>query len=106
MLGAETMNKQQFVDRVTKEVQRIYPSTTKKAMRDIVDTFFNVILVGIKEDGKLSIPALGTFKLKQLAPRTGRNPHTGEAIQIPAKCSIGFKPTQGVKEEVTRDCLQ
>ncbi|RWR26813.1 HU family DNA-binding protein [Sinirhodobacter populi] len=55
------------------------------------------IIVGdaVLVDGmRVTLPDLGTFALKHRAARTGRNPATGEAIQIPASTTISFKPAK------------
>jgi nucleoid DNA-binding protein len=52
----------------------------------------------VKTEHVLKIPNLGTFHLRQLQARTGRNPHTGEAITIPARTKVGFTPAKGFKE--------
>lgn len=100
------MNKQQFVDKLAAETRNIDPNITKKSLKAIVDAAFSTMLEGIKEDGRFSVPTLGTFKLKQQKARTSRNPHTGVPVAVPAKCTISFKPATKVKEEVTKDCLK
>ena len=49
---------------------------------------------------KVLIPELGAFVLKEQKARTGRNPKTGEAIQIPAKRVVKFKVTKSLKDAV------
>ena len=49
---------------------------------------------------KVLIPELGAFVLKEQKARTGRNPKTGEAIQIPAKRVVKFKVAKSLKDAV------
>ena len=46
-------------------------------------------------DLDVRIKNLGTFKIKETAARTGRNPRTGEALDIPAKRKVGFTASKG-----------
>ena len=54
----------------------------------------------VKKDKELKIPNLGTFRLKQLKARTGRNPQTGEAIKIKARKKVAFTPSKAFKEGI------
>ena len=47
---------------------------------------------------KITLPGFGTFKVVETAARTGRNPQTGEPVEIPAKRKIKFNPTQSLKD--------
>ena len=49
---------------------------------------------------KITLPGFGTFKVVETAARTGRNPKTGEPVEIPAKRKIKFNPTQALKDLV------
>ena len=50
-------------------------------------------------DGKkVTVPGFGTFQLKQRAARKGRNPQTGEELDIPASLSPGFTAAKALKE--------
>ena len=52
---------------------------------------------GDKQVGKQLIPGFGTFQMKVRAARTGRNPRTGDPIQIPATKVVTFKPAAALK---------
>ncbi len=52
----------------------------------------------VKKEKTLKIATLGTFRLRQLKARTGRNPQTGEPIKIPARKKVGFTPARVFKE--------
>ena len=67
-------------------------------------------LVGAIEDGiaksktgdGVRVPGLGTFTVRHRAARTGRNPRTGESIQISASYSVGFKAAKNLKDAAGR----
>ncbi len=54
----------------------------------------------VKKEKALKIATLGTFRLRQLKARTGRNPQTGEPIKIPARKKVGFTPARVFKEAI------
>ena len=54
----------------------------------------------LKAEGKLAIPSLGTFEIKERAARTGRNPQTGEKVEIAAKKVPAFKAAKALKDAV------
>ena len=58
-----------------------------------------IIAVLVNGD-KITLPGFGTFKVVETAARTGRNPLTGEPVEIPAKRKIKFNPTQALKDLV------
>ena len=63
----------------------------------LVEATFNNLAGAIKTDGKFSYPGFGTFSVKNRAARQGRNPQTGETIQIAASKNVGFKASSNLK---------
>jgi DNA-binding protein HU-beta len=57
-----------------------------------VEIFLDAIKDGLKSGEKVSLVGFGTFYVKHKRPRNGRNPRTGEQIQIPPKQIATFKP--------------
>ena len=70
---------------------------TKKDTALGVQAIFDTLTGAIKTDGKFSYPGFGTFSLKNRAARQGRNPQTGETIQIAASKNVGFKASSNLK---------
>ena len=60
----------------------------------------SVITDALKAEGKLAIPSLGTFEVKERAARQGRNPATGETMTFAAKKVPTFKPAKALKDAV------
>lgn len=89
------MNKGQLVDAVASEL-----GLSKAAASRSVDAVINCIGSGIKADESVTIVGFGTFSRKERAARTGRNPVTGEPLQIKASTTVGFKPASALKEKV------
>ena len=58
------------------------------------------IAAALTRGDKITLPGFGTFKVVETAARTGRNPRTGEPVEIPAKRKVKFNPTQALKDLV------
>ena len=58
------------------------------------------ITAALTRGDKITLPGFGTFKVVESAARSGRNPQTGEPVEIPAKRKIKFNPTQALKDLV------
>ncbi|MFA7676855.1 MAG: HU family DNA-binding protein [Candidatus Omnitrophota bacterium] len=85
------MNKAQLVETIAAR------TSTKKEAQEIVETIWDSIKSSLKKKEDVAISGFGTFKVKQTKARMGRNPKTGEAIQIPAKKKIAFRASKDLK---------
>ena len=63
-----------------------------------VDAVLNTIVEGVKADGNFRLIGFGTFAKSERAARQGRNPKTGEAIEIAASTSIKFSTAAALKK--------
>jgi DNA-binding protein HU-beta len=73
---------------------------SKKAAEAAVDSILEGITGALKKGDAVSLVGFGTFKVQQKKARTGRNPRTGEALQIKAKTVAKFVPGKSLKESV------
>lgn len=89
------MNKREVVEFVCKET-----SLTKTDAIHAIKATVKAIRETIKGDSKISLSGLGTFRGKSRKSRIGRNPKTGETIQIPAGRKISFKPSLSLRKLV------
>jgi DNA-binding protein HU-beta len=64
------------------------------------DGLFDIILGALKKGDAVAIPGFGSFKVTQRKARTGRNPRTGQEIQIPAGRTVRFTPGKALKESL------
>ncbi len=64
------------------------------------DAVISAIVSGLKKDGNVPLTGLGTLKVAHRAARSGRNPSTGETIQIAAKNVLKFKASKSVEEQI------
>lgn len=91
------MNKKGLVSRVA--------SKTELSIKDatvLVDAVFYSALEGLIEDGKVDLSVFGKMEKVEKAARKGRNPGTGEEIDIPAKFAPRYKPSKTIKEELNK----
>lgn len=79
------MTKNELIEKVAKKA-----NLTKRASADAVNTTFNLIRDGLIRGEKIVITGFGTFLIRSRSARRGRNPQTGETIQIPNKKTPGF----------------
>lgn len=67
---------------------------TKRAAGEIVTNLFNRITSALDDGQEVTIHGFGKFSTKKRAARTGRNPATGESIDIPERWSAKFKASK------------
>ena len=77
-------------------------SIDKKAALAFVQSFFDVILDGLKEEKYVKIKGLGTFKLVDVESRESMNIHTGERFEIQGHAKIGFTLDATLKDLVNK----
>ncbi|MBP2513812.1 HU family DNA-binding protein [Sphingomonas sp. PvP018] len=71
---------------------------TKPAARKIVDDVLAAIVSAAAKGDEVSLSGFGKFKIKDSPAREGRNPSTGDAIQIAASKKLTFVPAKAVKD--------
>ncbi len=93
------MNKADLVERIAQRT-----GMTTRDVRVIVDAIFDpdpgvgLIAAELRGGGKVAISGFGTFEARQRKARQGRNPHTGETLDIPAMMAPAFKAGKPLKE--------
>jgi integration host factor subunit beta len=63
-----------------------------------VDTLFESVIKALKAGDKLEVRGFGSFRVRQRNARVGRNPKTGEKVEVPAKRVPYFKPSKELKD--------
>ncbi|KKI92799.1 DNA-binding protein [Bacillus sp. SA1-12] len=89
------MNKTELVNAVAEKAEISKKDTTK-----VVDVLFETISNTLAKEEKIQLIGFGTFEVRERTARTGRNPQTGEEIQIAASKVPAFKPGKELKEAV------
>jgi DNA-binding protein HU-beta len=90
--GLNMSSKDDMVELVAKTT-----GCTKTSARDAVNKIFDSIMAQCRQSGEIQIPGFGKFSVRQRAARMGRNPRTGQTIQIRASKTVGFKPAATFK---------
>jgi integration host factor subunit beta len=89
------MTKADLIDEVSRLVE-----LTRKDSEVIVETIFDSVVRSLRAGDKIEIRGFGSFRTRQRNPRTGRNPKTGEKVEVPAKKIPFFKPSKELKDLV------
>jgi len=89
------MNKAELIEVVSKEAR-----LTKKETRHILDAVLETITETLRKGEKVTLVGFGTFQVMERKARRGRNPQTGDEIQILAKKIPKFVPGKGLREKV------
>lgn len=91
------MTKADLIEEVSKMVE-----LTRKDSEVVVDTIFDSIVHSLRSGDKIEIRGFGSFRTRQRKPRVGRNPKTGERVDVPAKKIPFFKPSKELKDVVNQ----
>ena len=89
------MNKTDFVAMLAEKAE-----LSKKDSQKVFDAVLEGITEVLAKGESLIVPGFGTFTVKERPARTGRNPQTGQEIQIAAKKVASFKPGKGLSDAV------
>jgi nucleoid DNA-binding protein len=87
------MNKAELVDAIAK-----ITTQTKADTERSLDAFIEVVTTNMKEGNTVKLVGFGTFKASDRKARVGRNPQSGQEIQIPARRVPVFRPGKELKE--------
>ena len=91
------MTKADLVDKVTS-----LGDLTRRDGEVIVETLFESVIGALKSGDKIEIRGFGSFRTRQRKARIGRNPKTGERVDVPAKRVPFFKPSKELRDTVNR----
>ncbi len=91
------MNKTELVAAMAEQADM-----TKKDVEKALTAFTEVVAKELRNGGKVQLVGFGTFEVAERAAREGRNPQTGETMQIAAAKAPKFKAGKALKDEVNR----
>jgi len=89
------MTKAELIDSIASKAE-----LPKQKAEEIVNGLFDDIVGALKSGDKVNISGFGTFSVSDRKARTGRNPKTGETIQIASSRAAKFKAGKGLKESL------
>lgn len=87
------LNTSELVERIAAE-----HGVSKDHVRKIVDSVFALITGATNAGEEVNLVGVGRFKVADRAARSGRNPATGEAMEIPASRKLTFSPAKAVRD--------
>jgi integration host factor subunit beta len=96
--GLEDMTKADLVEKVTG-----LGDLTRRDGEVIVETIFGSVIGALQSGDKIEIRGFGSFRIRQRNSRIGRNPKTGERVDVPAKRVPYFKPSKELRDLVNPD---
>jgi len=105
------MTKQELIDRIAQRLEKARDGEgelPKKTVALLVDTVFAELgdyfikARVTRKSPRFTYPGFGTFTKKEKSARAGRDPRSGEAIEIPARTTVAFSPGQEMKAELNR----
>jgi len=91
------MTKAELIDKVLTAAD-----LNKKEAEAAVEAFFDSIIKSLRDGEKIELRGFGSFRLRSRGARIGRNPKTGEKVNVPAKRIPYFKPGKELKELINR----
>lgn len=89
------MTKADLIDEVSRAVEM-----TRKDSEVIVETIFESIVRSLRAGDKIEIRGFGSFRTRQRQSRVGRNPKTGDRVEVPARKIPYFKPSKELRDGV------
>lgn len=89
------MNKSELIAKVSEATE-----LSKKDVTKAVDAVFQTISEALQNGDKVQLVGFGNFEVRERSARKGRNPQTGEEINIPASKVPAFKPGKALKEGI------
>ena len=89
------MTKAELVGKVADKIQ-----LTKKQAETVVNILLNSITEALSEGDKVELRGFGSFRIRNRNPREGRNPKTGDTVQMPAKRVPFFKAGKELRDMV------
>lgn len=90
------MTKSELIDRLANKSRHIQAKDVEDAVKDILEQMAH----SLQEGQRIEIRGFGSFSLHFRAPRTGRNPKTGETVELEGKYVPHFKPGKELRERV------
>ena len=91
------MNKAELIEAIAAET-----NLPKKDVDAVIKSFISTVTSTLSNKESVQLIGFGTFETAEREARTGRNPATGEEIQIAASTSVKFKAGSGLKEKVNK----
>ena len=90
------MTKSELIERLTDRQPHLSPKDVEKAVKEILESLIQSLASG----DRVEVRGFGSFSLHYRAPRIGRNPKTGEKVELQGKYVPHFKPGKALRDRV------
>ena len=94
------MTRSELIDSIAQRFPQLLKADAEMAVAEILGAIGQTLIQGCR----VEIRGFGTFALNYRPPRVGRNPKTGERVDVPGKYSPHFKPGKELRERVEIAC--
>lgn len=88
---------------IAQQIHATHPSLTKGQSHEVVERFLSIAKATMAKGEELLLSGFGKFNIKDKNPRRGRNPQTGEAMELAARRVITFKQSGTLRERINKD---
>ena len=95
------MTKSELIDRITNKQTQLSSKDVELTVKAILEYMSSIL----SEGGRIEIRGFGSFSLHYRAPRVGRNPKTGEQVDLEGKYVPHFKPGKELRERVNTNVI-
>ena len=92
------MTKSELIARLAE----LNPSLYHRDLEQLVNTVFETISEALERGDRVELRGFGAFSLRERKARTGRNPRTGESVNVAAKTTPFFKMGKGMRERLNK----
>ena len=90
-----TATKRHLVNRIS-----VATGIFKSHIDEIVDQFLEELIDALVREGRIELRDFGVFRTVELGERVGRNPKTGEPVEIPVSCHVRFRASKRMREKL------
>lgn len=101
-MNHDALNKSDLIQRISLK----NPHLAEQLVEEIVKLMIDQMVETLAQDNRIEIRGFGSFALHHREPRTGRNPKTGDSVQVTAKAVPHFKPGKALRDGVNYSAQQ
>jgi integration host factor subunit beta len=85
---------------LVQDLVKAFPGITKQDMTAVVDTLFESVAQALMRGEAVDVRDMGRLRVKERAPKKGRNPKTGASVEVPTRWEVHFKPATGLTNRI------
>ena len=90
------MTKSELIEKLSSKQLQLSPKEVDGAVKELIEQ----MSTALEQGERIEVRGFGSFTLRHRAPRIGRNPKTGESVELEGKCVPHFKPGKELRERV------